>query len=69
MITRPELKFEILKTGVPQYRLAVDLHKHPSWLSNIVRGAYEPDGLEKELIAERLRVPVEKIFPEKEAAV
>ena len=62
---RSQLKLAILESGVPQYRLAADIKCNPSHLSNIVRGKYEPDGLEKELIAQRLGRPVQELFPKK----
>lgn len=60
---RLKLKMRILEIGTPQWRIAADIDIPPSRFSDIVRGVYEPDNLTKELIAERLRRPVEELFP------
>ena len=62
--TRWDLKIAILKTGIPQNRIAKRLDKSPAWMSLIVNGLNDPSPRDRQAIAEILEKPEKELFPE-----
>lgn len=63
---RYELKMAILKSGIPQWRIAGRAEIPEAILSHIVRGARDPGPSTAKRLSEILNVPVSELFPAEE---
>ena len=64
----PNLEFEIkiLRSGKKKYEVARLMNWHPSKLSTVLSGTYEPSKDEKEQLAEVMHCQAHELFPEKQ---
>ncbi len=63
-----ELKIAIVQSGIKSYKVAAKIGWHPSKLSCVINGVYEPTADEKYQLANVLGVKIGDIFPEREGA-
>lgn len=68
-MTNLPLKFAILRTRIPAYRVAQNLGLRPDSLSKVVAGIERPSQAMKEKLATYLGVPITDLFADDEEGV
>jgi transcriptional regulator with XRE-family HTH domain len=68
MAMNTALKMAILTSGLTQTDVAKKTGIHESRLSRIIRGHYEPNDVEKRLIAKSLRIAADQLFAQETSA-